>query len=54
MKIRGPLPKKYGSGRLLGRLRDRVRDEVAADSALTRDLEAKLFSYVDPLAASRA
>lgn len=38
---------------LLGRLRDRVRDELKTDPALPRDLEAKLFSYVDQLAASR-
>lgn len=38
---------------LLRRLREALRDEVASNEALPRDLESRLFAYVDELAARR-
>jgi hypothetical protein len=38
---------------LLRRLREALRDEVEANDALPRDLENRVFSYVDELAAAR-
>lgn len=39
---------------LLRRFRESLRDEVAANAALPRDLEARVFAYVDELADRRA
>jgi hypothetical protein len=38
---------------LLGRFRQALADEVAADSALPRDLEAQVFGYLEQLADAR-
>ena len=39
---------------ILRRFRESLRDEVAANPALPRDLEARVFAYIDELAARRA
>lgn len=39
---------------LLRRFRDALRDEVASNPALPRDLEARVFAYIDELSARRA
>lgn len=38
---------------LFGRLRHALRDEIAENPALPRDLEARVFAYIDELAARR-
>ncbi|MDI3282014.1 hypothetical protein [Polyangium sp. 15x6] len=39
---------------LLRRFRDALRDEVATNPALPRDLESRVFAYIDELSARRA
>lgn len=48
-------PLRSASVGLLGRFRDALRDEIDEEgSALPKDHEAKLFAYIDQLAAQRA
>ena len=39
---------------ILGRLREALRDEVATNDALARDLEQRIFAYIDELSDRRA
>ena len=45
---------RTGTIGLIGRLRAGLADELKANSALPRDLEAKIFSYVDELVKRRS